>query len=105
MSNLSVVIWWFVIIAVGYYWWRALQSKAVALGYAQRHCKEMDVQLLDQSVYLRRLWFKRNSRGALSLWRAFYFEFTSTGEDRYSGRVVMLGRRVEAVQLDPHRVH
>ncbi|WP_049723948.1 DUF3301 domain-containing protein [Gilvimarinus polysaccharolyticus] len=105
MSDLTVVIWCFVITALCYYWWRALQSKAIALGSALRHCKEMDVQMLDQSVYLRRLWFKRNNRGALSLWRAFYFEFTSTGEDRYSGRVIMLGRRVDAVQLDPHRMH
>ncbi|BFM22248.1 DUF3301 domain-containing protein [Gilvimarinus japonicus] len=105
MSDLSVVIWCFVIVAVVYYWWRALQSKAVALGWALRHCKEMDVQMLDQSVYLRRLWFKRNSRGAMALWRAFYFEFTATGEDRYTGRVIMLGRRVETVQLDPHRMH
>ncbi|MDO3381325.1 DUF3301 domain-containing protein [Gilvimarinus algae] len=105
MSDLTVVIWCFALIAIGYYWWRALQTKDLAFAAAVRHCREMDVQMLDQSVYLRRLWFKRNSSGALSLWRAFYFEFTSTGEDRYSGRVIMLGRRIEAIQLDPHRVH
>lgn len=105
LSDLTVVIWCFALIAIGYYWWRALQTKDLAFAAAVRHCREMDVQMLDQSVYLRRLWFKRNSSGALSLWRAFYFEFTSTGEDRYSGRVIMLGRRIEAIQLDPHRVH
>ncbi|MBU2885793.1 DUF3301 domain-containing protein [Gilvimarinus agarilyticus] len=105
MSDLTVVIWFFVVVATVYYWWRALMAKEVALRAAARHCKEMDIQLLDQSVYLRRLWFKRNHKGALSLWRAFYFEFTSTGEDRYTGRVIMLGRRIEQVELDPHRVH
>ncbi|MDO3388563.1 DUF3301 domain-containing protein [Gilvimarinus sp. SDUM040013] len=105
MSDLTVVIWFFVVVAVGYYWWRALMAKEVAFSAATRHCKEMGVQMLDQSVYLRRLWFKRNSKGALSLWRAFYFEFTSTGSDRYSGRVLMLGRRIEQVELEPHRVH
>jgi hypothetical protein len=39
------------------------------------------------------------------LWRAFYFEFTVIGDDRYVGRVVMLGNRVSEVQLDPHRMH
>ena len=63
------------------------------------------VQLLDENVYLRRLWFKRNDLGKLSLWRAFYFEFTVTGGDRYYGRVIMLGSRITQVELDPHRLH
>jgi len=105
LSDLGVAAWCFAIVAVVFYWWRSLQSKAVAFNAAIRHCQEMEVQMLDQSVYLRRLWFKRNSSGALSLWRAFYFEFTVSGEDRYTGRVLMLARRVEAVQLDPHRLH
>ena len=105
MSDLHAVLWLFVTAGIIYYWRRALQAKDLAFRAAERHCREMDVQMLDQSVYLRKLWLKRNSRGALCLWRAFYFEFTSTGEDRYSGRVVMLSRRIEGVQLDPHRVH
>ena len=105
MSDLAAITWLFALVALGYYWWRALQAKDVAFAAAARHCREMDVQMLDQSVYLRRLWFKRNRNGVMSLWRAFYFEFTSTGEDRYTGRVVMLGRRIEGVQLDPHKVH
>lgn len=105
MIDLNAVIWLFVIIMVIVYLRQAMGARDIAFAAAQRHCKEMDVQMLDQSVYLRRLWVKRNARGALTLWRAFYFEFTSTGEDRYLGRVVMLGRRVEAVQLEPHRVH
>lgn len=105
MSDLTVLIWLFVLVGAGYYWWRALQAKDIAFAAANRHCREMDVQMLDQSVYLRRLWFRRNAKGALCLWRAFYFEFTSTGEDRYSGRVIMLARRIERVELEPHRVH
>ena len=72
---------------------------------AQRRCTEMDVQLLDETVYLRRLWFKRNDHGILSLWRAFYFEFTVNGADRYFGRVIMLGPHITHVELDPHRLH
>lgn|SRR5690606_21948122 len=105
MSDLYPLLWLGVLALVIFYWRRALLSKDIAFAAAQRHCREMDVQMLDQSVYLRRLWFKRNARGHLSLWRAFYFEFTATGADRYSGRVILLGRRVEAVQLEPHRVH
>jgi|SRR5690606_21992318 len=104
MFDLSAVFWLTLIVLVGYYWHRALLAKEQAFAAAQRHCQTMQVQLLDQSVYLRRLWFKRNERGHLLLWRAFYFEFTAVGDDRYLGRVVMLGNRVSEVQLEPHRV-
>jgi len=72
---------------------------------AHKRCDEKQVQLLDETIYLRRLWFKRNDQGKLSLWRSFYFEFTVTGGDRYFGRVVMLGSRITRVELDPHRLH
>lgn len=104
MFDLSAVFWLFLIALTGYYWHRALIAKEQAFVAAQRHCTAMQVQLLDQNVYLRRLWFKRDGRGHLCLWRAFYFEFTVIGDDRYMGRVLMLGARVSEVQLEPHRV-
>lgn len=105
MFDITSVFW---LIAIGLailYWFRALQVKDIAYAAAQRHCAEMQVQMLDQNVYLRRLWFKRDERSRLYLWRAFYFEFTVTGEDRYIGRVLMLGRYLSTVELEPHRVH
>jgi hypothetical protein len=104
MLDLSALVWLLLIALAGYYWHRALLAKEQAFVAAQRHCKAMQVQLLDQSVYLRRLWWRRDERGHLCLWRAFYFEFTAIGNDRSMGRVIMLGGRVSEVQLEPHRV-
>jgi len=105
MLDLTAVFWLFILILSGYAIRRALMARESAFVAARRHCEEMNVQLLDQNVYLRKVWFKRDDRGHLCLWRAFYFEFTVIGDDRYLGRVIMLGSRVTAVQLDPHRFH
>lgn len=105
MFDLQSILWLTLIIITIYYWRGALQVKERAFSAAQRRCSEMDVQLLDETVYLRRLWFKRNDQGILSLWRAFYFEFTVSGSDRYFGRVIMLGSRITHVELDAHRLH
>lgn len=105
MFDLQSVIWLALIVLAIYYWRGALLVKDRAFLAAQKRCAEMQVQLLDESVYLRRLWFKRNEQGHLSLWRAFYFEFTVSGADRYFGRVIMLGSRITQVELDAHRVH
>ncbi|MDF3013673.1 MAG: hypothetical protein K0Q78_1877 [Cellvibrio sp.] len=105
MFDLQSILWLTLIIVTIYYWRGALLVKERAFNAAQKRCEEMEVQLLDENVYLRRLWFKRNDLGKLSLWRAFYFEFTVSGSDRYFGRVIMLGPRITQVELDAHRVH
>ena len=105
MFDLNSVLWLTLIIVAIYYWRGALHVKERAFNAAQKRCAEMEVQLLDENVYLRRLWFKRNELGRLSLWRAFYFEFTVSGADRYFGRVIMLGSHITQVELDAHRVH
>lgn len=105
MFDITSVFWLLAIALLILYWFKALQVKDIAYAAAQRHCSEMEVQMLDQNVHLRRLWLKRDDRGKLFLWRAFYFEFTVTGEDRYVGRVLMLGPYLTQVQLDAHRMH
>jgi len=105
MLDIKALAWLAALGLFFYYCWRAFQAKDLALAAALRHCAQMEVQMLDQSVYLRRIWIKRNRRGHPGLWRAFYFEFTVTGGDRYFGRVLMLGRYIDHVELEPHRLH
>lgn len=87
------------------YWYSSQPIRDMALAAADKRCEQLDVQLLDNAVFQRRLWFKRNKKGSLCLWRAYYFEFTSTGGERYQGRVLTLGRQVLDVELDAYRVN
>lgn len=98
-------LFWVSFICLGmFYWWKAQQVKEVAFRAANKTCKEMGLQLLDQSIGLRALWLKRDHDGQLKLWRRYQFEFSSTGDDRYTGRVIVLGRRITSVDLEPHRI-
>ena len=105
MLSISWLICLAFLFAIILYWRSALYVKERAFLAARKRCQDMEVQLLDETIYLRRLWLKRNDRGQLSLWRAFYFEFTVSGADRYYGRVLMLGNIIQEVQLEPHRLH
>ncbi|MGD8175183.1 DUF3301 domain-containing protein [Marinimicrobium sp. ARAG 43.8] len=102
--DLKTLAWGVLLGLLFYYTWRAFQAKDVAYAAARSHCAQMQVQLLDQSVYLRKLWIRWH-RGRPGLWRLFHFEFTVTGGDRYVGQVWMLGRQITRVELEPHRVH
>ncbi|MEA1049259.1 DUF3301 domain-containing protein [Lamprobacter modestohalophilus] len=68
----------------------------MAVGLAQRACKERDVQLLDQAVALRRLGLSWRSRG-LRIRRVYRFEFSEEGIGRRTGYLVLLG--LELVDL------
>lgn len=102
--TLGTLFWLFLAGFMIWYWWRAKAIKDSVLQSAKAYCKQMDVMLLDDAVYLRGLWFKRDADGHLRVWRRFLFDFTSTGEQRYQGRVIMLGQRIIHMELDPHRI-
>lgn len=87
----------------GWYWWRALGTKELALRAARRACERADVDLLDQSVCLSGLGVQRDRRGRLRLRRTFSFDFTATGDGRYRGRIVLLGQVPQSVDFEPHR--
>lgn len=64
----------------------------------------MDVQMLDEYVALNSIKLKRDGSGKIQLQRSFTFEFSSTGNERYNGKVLLLGRRVDSVYMEPYRI-
>ena len=86
------------------YWFNAQKAKETALATATAHCLAMEVQMLDGYVAANGIWLKRDKAGKIRVQRSFLFEFSSTGYERYSGRVLMLGRRVESVYMEPYRI-
>ena len=82
--------------------YQSLHTRELALVAARQHCQAMGVQLLDQTIYCHRRRLQRD--GPLPVFRRWYFfEFTSTGDERYRGIVEMLGNSPRGVQLAPHR--
>mgnify|MGYP003856177737 FL=1 len=78
--------------------------KELAFASAKKYCEKMDVMLLDESMALRAIWFKKDELKKTRLWRKYLFEFTATGEDRYEGQVILLGHKITHIQLAPHRI-
>ncbi|MDO6562114.1 DUF3301 domain-containing protein [Amphritea sp. 1_MG-2023] len=102
--DLSDLFWLTLMVLLLLHWWQSLKVKEVALKAASSHCKELDLQLLDQSVYLRGLWLKRDQQGKIRIWRSYLFDFTATGDDRAKGRIVLLGLLVTGITLEAHRI-
>jgi hypothetical protein len=60
--------------------------------------------MLDEYVALNSIKLKRDRSGKIQLQRLFTFEFSSTGDERYNGTLLMLGQRVDSVYMEPYRI-
>jgi len=100
MSEILVIA---LIVAAVVIWFRMLAVKERALIAAKRHCAEMGVQFLDDSVVMSGLTLLRNHRsGSLAIAQRFRFEFTVTGDRRYRGETVYVGHQQISMHLEPH---
>ena len=87
-----------------YFAWLAVQAREYAYSIVVRYCKSKDLLLLEQSVSFKAAWLKRDPNGRLRCWRSYQFEFSSTGDERYHGLIILLGRRIERIDLEPYRL-
>lgn len=99
----DIVLIGFVCLAY-WYWFNAQKAKEIALGTAKNHCLDMEVQMLDDYVALDGIRLKRGKQRKIQIQRLFLFEFSSTGYERYQGTILMLGRQVQSIYMEPYRI-
>lgn len=87
------------------YWAQTQKLKSIAIRTAKNRCREAGVQLLDHTVVHNRRMLKKSESGAWRINREYCFEFTSTGEQRYTGRVVLQGQHVIDTELEPFSIN
>jgi len=88
----------------GWLFYEALRSRESAVRATREACKRQGLQLLDDTVHGTRLRLARDANGVVRIRRTFEFDFSEDGFNRRSGRVVMLGEEIEALQLDPYAI-
>ncbi|WP_455380159.1 DUF3301 domain-containing protein [Acidihalobacter prosperus] len=88
---LVFLVWW---------WLTSLRAREAALNACRRACSRERVQLLDETVMVRRLGFARDREGRIRIRRTYSFEFSNNGHDRRQGEAICLGRSPEVVRAD-----
>lgn len=99
--NFYLLISFLLVMGIGLWFWRdSLGAREQARAASARACQQSNVQLLDDTVALERLWPRRDHHGRLKWERLYVFEFTDTGHRRQTGSVLLVGWRVEVVQME-----
>jgi len=97
MSELIALL---LLIAGIWYWQDTAIAREIALRQCRRSCRELGLQLLDQTVERTRSHLIRINGGPRVLRREYRFEFTTTGEQRYVGFICIVRRQVQDLHLD-----
>ncbi len=92
------------IVAGLFLWADSLRARERALEAGRSACERYALQFLDDTVSFARMRLARNEEGSLRIARTYTFEFSDTGNNRRHGAIVMLGGRLEDVQLEPYPV-
>jgi hypothetical protein len=97
MSSLLVII---LLACLAWFWFDSVRAKESATRAASIACKDIQAQLLDQTVALKKLRVVRDKAGRMQLQRNYNFELSMDREARSFGRVILLAKEVSSVQLD-----
>ena len=103
MYDLADLIWLALAGVCALYLLRTGYFKGRARDLAIAHCQQLGLQLLDHSMVIVGLWPVRRVNG-LVFRRTYQFEFSSTGDRRYQGRLVMEGRQLVSIDLEAYKL-
>ena len=100
--SLTALAWITAMSAIVALWWQSDKVKLRTLQQVHQHCRQLNLQLLDQTMVLKGLWPSRDNSGSIRLRRRYEFEFSVTGEKRYKGTVIAMGSNIFSLDLEPH---
>jgi hypothetical protein len=89
---------------IAVYWWQSGLFKGRARELAIAHCRQLELQLLDQSMVITGLWPSLSGSGKIEFRRTYQFEFSSIGDRRYQGLLVMQGMRLKSIELETYKL-
>jgi hypothetical protein len=92
------------IAAAIFLWADSLRARERAVRAGRAACERYAVQFLDDTVSFAKMRLARDEAGRVKIARTYTFEFTETGNNRRQGAIVMLGRELAEIQLEPYRL-
>lgn len=98
MNNLLAIV---AFTFVCFLFWQQRRQSEYANQAIQHYCKKMELQLLSVA---RDTYGIRLPSGKKRLHTTYVFEFSSVGDDRYTGKLIMIGFKAVKFDLPAYRV-
>lgn len=86
-----------------WFWFDSLKAREAGVAAARIACRREGLQFLDETVVGHGLRPVRDEDGRLVLQRAFDFDYSRSGFDRFRGTVVLQGRDIVLLDVGAWR--
>ncbi|WP_069472576.1 DUF3301 domain-containing protein [Candidatus Marithrix sp. Canyon 246] len=96
---ITTIILLLLISLLTWFWFDTLKSRERAKNICKQSCRELKLQLLDDTIALIRIRLKRNNHGKLIVQRLYQFEFDDGNNQRQTGRILMRGISLEMLEM------
>ncbi|NMH59723.1 DUF3301 domain-containing protein [Alteromonas ponticola] len=100
--SLGELILLLILMFVAFQFWRIRSISESAHTYVSHYCQKNALQLLSLSRKKTRISTKA---GPLDWYSEFEFEFSGTGDDRYTGSFEMVGKKVVSTYTPAYKVN
>ncbi len=97
MDEFTVII---LLGAIGWFWYSSIQAREIAILAAKMRCESQGLILLDQTIVLSKIRLRRDPKGEMRFEREYQFEFSSNGDDRFEGMMILHAGRITKFLLD-----
>ena len=87
------------IAAIGWLLLDSLKARDMAVLAVKAACDSEQLQLLDDTVAIKRVSLSRDTDSVLRIRRLYAFEYSDTGNNRCKGSIALLGSRVLVIKL------
>jgi hypothetical protein len=85
----------------GWFWYDSMRARERAVRAGRAACDREGLQFLDETVLCTRTRPARDAEGRVTLRRVYVFEFSDDGQRRRGGSMVIVGGRLESLELEP----
>ena len=97
MQGLALLL---LLATIFWFWYTSTRAREAALQQVYQTIRQSNLQLLDGSIYMKKIWPTRLQNGMLGLLRFYHFEYTENGADRHQGLIVMAANKLEYLQIE-----
>jgi len=104
MFSLTKLLLLILVGVIAVYWWQSGLFKGRARELAAAHCRQLGLQLLDQSMVITAIRPVLGRGGRIEFRRTYQFEFSSTGDQRYQGELVMEAMHLKSIELEAYKL-
>jgi hypothetical protein len=90
------------ILLIAWFWIDTISKREIAIKIGRDLAGRCNLQLLDETIACKKVWFGRNSNGQMQIVRLYEFEVSADGQSRLSCHLQLLGNQLQNWNIPPY---